>query len=119
MLLRGSPDAMLLYPVFVNVVLLTVFVYSLVFPPAVITRLARSHDPNLSDSGVRYTRNVTLVWSVFFSLNGLVALYTALWATIEIWTLYNGFVTYVLMGVLMAGEWLVRARIMATEVQSS
>jgi len=119
MLLRGSSDAMLFYPAFVNIVLLTVFVYSLIFPPTVITRLARRHDPGLPDSGIRYTRNVTLVWSAFFLLNGLVALYTAVWTTIEIWTIYNGFVAYVLMGALMAGEWLLRPKFTATEAHLS
>ena len=48
-------------------------------------------------------------------LNGLAASYTAVWATTETWTIYNGFVAYVLMGALMGGEWLVRARLMKTE----
>ena len=114
-LLRGSSDAMLFYPAFVNAVLLTVFVHSLIFPPSVITRVARLHDPGLSDSGVRYTRKVTLIWTIFFMLNGFIAFYTAVWATAEIWTIYNGFVAYVLMGALIGGEYLIRARLMKAE----
>ncbi len=52
-----------------------------------------------------------MVWSLFFLLNGSVSLCTALWATAETWALYNGLVAYVLVGALIGGEWLVRARL--------
>ena len=62
-LLRGSVESMLFYPTLVNLVLLIVFVHSLFYPPAVITRLARIRVPELPPAGVRYTRKVTMVWS--------------------------------------------------------
>ena len=111
-LLRGTAEAMLYYPTLVNLVLLIVFVHSLIYPPAVITRLARIREPDLPPAGVRYTRNVTVVWSVFFLLNGSASIFTAIWTTAETWTLYNGFIAYVLIGALFGGEWLVRARVM-------
>lgn len=100
-----------LYPVLVNAVLLVVFVFSLRRPPTVIERLARLKEPQLPDSGVRYTRKVTQVWSVFFAVNGSIALGTALFASDAIWVLYNGLIAYGLMGLLFAGEWLVRQRV--------
>lgn len=100
-----------LYPVLVNAVLFIVFVYSLRCPPTVIERLARLQEPNLPESGVRYTRNVTLVWSAFFVVNGSLALGTALWASDATWALYNGLIAYGLMGLLFAVEWLVRRRV--------
>ncbi len=109
-LLRGSAQAMLFYPTFVNLVLLTLFVHSLYSPPAVITVLARVREPELSATAIRYTRRVTVVWSLFFLLNGSIALYTALWTTAETWALYNGLIAYMLVGVLIGGERLVRAR---------
>ena len=42
---------------------------------------------------------------VFFALNGAVALITALWASAATWSLYNGVIAYLLMGVLFAGEY--------------
>ena len=56
------------------------------------------------------TRTVTKVWCGFFVANGLAALGTALWASPKVWSLYNGVVAYLLMGVLFAGEYLVRLR---------
>ena len=111
-LLRGSADAMLFYPTFVNLVLLAVFVRSLYSPPAVVTRLARLRDAELTESAIRYTRNVTVIWSIFFLVNGSISLYTALMTTAETWTLYNGLIAYLAIGALMGGEWLVRTRVM-------
>ncbi len=100
-----------LYPVLVNSVLLVVFVYSLRHPPTVIERLARLKEPQLPESGVRYTRRVTQVWVAFFVVNGGIALATALFASDATWALYNGLIAYGLMGLLFAGEWLVRQRV--------
>ncbi|MCP3102395.1 hypothetical protein LZ198_26335 [Myxococcus sp. K15C18031901] len=102
-----------LYPVLVNAVLLTVFATSLAFPPSLIERLARLREPDLPPSGVAYTRRVTQVWCGFFVLNGGLALGTALWASDATWALYNGLIAYGLMGLLFAGEWLVRRRVRA------
>jgi len=62
---------------------------------------------------VAYTRRVTQVWCGFFVLNGSVALVTALWASDATWALYNGLISYCLMGCLFAGEWLVRRKVKA------
>jgi uncharacterized membrane protein len=97
-----------LYPVLVNAVLLSAFVYSLIFPPSMIERLARIREPNLSMRAVTYTRRVTQVWCVFFAVNGTIALVTALWASPATWTLYNGLIAYLLMGFLFAGEYVIR-----------
>jgi len=102
-----------LYPVLVSVVLFVVFFTSLFHPPSVIERLARLHEPDLPPAGVAYTRRVTEVWCAFFVCNGSIALVTALWASSAAWALYNGLISYVLMGCLFAGEWLVRRRVKA------
>jgi uncharacterized membrane protein len=100
-----------LYPVLVNVVLLGVFGYSLIVPPSLIERLARVQDSDLPPYAVPYTRRVTQVWCVFFFINGVIALATALWASPAVWSLYNGVIAYVLMGCLLGGEYLVRRRV--------
>ncbi|POZ60249.1 hypothetical protein [Chromobacterium alticapitis] len=99
-----------LYPLLVNAALLAVFGGSLRFGPPVIERLARLTEPALDAAGVRYTRAVTQVWCGFFIVNGSLSLATALWAGNAVWTAYNGCVSYLLMGALFGGEWLVRRR---------
>ncbi|MDF1790475.1 MAG: hypothetical protein P1U88_01125 [Thalassobaculaceae bacterium] len=102
-------DAYLLfYPVAINAVMLVLFAESLARPPTVIERLARISEPDLPPSGVRYTRKVTMAWCGFFILNGGVALYTTTLSDLAVWTVYNGFVAYILMAVMFGGEYLVR-----------
>ncbi len=100
-----------LYPVAVNAFMLVMFVSTLVHPPSAIERLARLSEPDLPDVAIVYTRKVTLVWCGFFLLNGSIALATALWGTEAQWSIYNGAIAYVLMGVIAAVEWLVRQRV--------
>lgn len=102
-----------LYPVLVNLAFGLLFAWSLARPPSAIERIARLQYPDLDAAGVAYTRKVTWVWVGFFIFNGTLATTTALWASDAIWALYNGLVCYGFMGVLFAGEWLVRQRVMA------
>ncbi len=99
---------MLYYPVLVNSALFVLFTVSLVRPPSVIERIARLRDPELPPAAVVYTRRVTIVWTVFFALNGATALYTALFTPLETWALYNGLIAYVLIGTLFAVEFAIR-----------
>lgn len=107
---RNELDALRLYPVLVNAGTLLVFAWSLYSPPSIIERLARLQHPNLPPEGVVYTRRVTQVWCVFFIVNGGIALFTALWSSFAAWSLYNGLIAYLLMGLLFAGEYIVRKR---------
>jgi len=102
-----------LYPALVNAVLLAVFAVSLRFPPSAVERIARLTEPDLPPQAIAYTRRVTQVWCGFFVLNGTLALATALWASEQVWALYNGLLAYVMMGVLFAVEWCVRQRVRA------
>jgi uncharacterized membrane protein len=98
------------YPVLVNGVMLVIFSSSLLSPPSLIERLARIRHPDLPPEGVIYTRRVTQIWCGFFIVNGVFALATALWSSFEIWSLYNGLIAYVLMGILFGGEYIVRMK---------
>ena len=98
------------YPVLVNVGLFLLFFISLFSSQPIIERLARIQHPHLPEQGIRYTRKVTVIWSVFFVINGLLATYTAVWCSFAIWSLYNGFIAYLLMGLLMGVEYLVRIK---------
>ena len=91
--------------------MLALFAASLYRPPSLIERLARLREPDLPPEGVRYTRRVTQLWCLFFVLNGSVALYTALFTSLATWTLYNGFIAYLLMGTLFAVELLCRTHL--------
>lgn len=98
------------YPVLISFSFFIIFFTSLYYPPPIIERFARLQHPNLPEQGIRYTRRVTKVWCVFFMLNGLTAIATALWSSFAFWSLYNGFISYIIMGLLMAIEYGVRIK---------
>lgn len=106
--LVGNHHALQWYPVLMNATMLGVFAYSLYYPPTVIERLARLSTPNLPDSAIDYTRKVTWVWCGFFLINGTIAAWLTLFASLSSWTLYNSLISYLLMGVLFAVEFMVR-----------
>ncbi|MBV2209033.1 MAG: hypothetical protein KUL77_05680 [Thermomonas sp.] len=112
-LLGNAALPLKLYPVLVNIGLLLLFGLSLRFGPPLVERLARLREPELPQEAVAYTRRVTQVWCGFFVLNGGIALVTALWASEQVWALYNGLIAYALIGALFAGEWLLRQRLRA------
>ena len=103
-----SLETLMPYPVLVTLSLLILFAVILFFKPSMIERLARMQEPDLSEHAVRYTRKVTIVWCIFFICNGSIAFYTALFSSNEIWTLYNGLISYILMGVLFLSEFAYR-----------
>lgn len=109
----GYQSGLKFYPVLVNLGLLVTFGSTLFFPPSMIERFARLKEPDLPEQGVVYTRKVTQIWCGFFLVNGCIAAITAIWASNEVWALYNGFIAYILIGLLLAGEWIFRQKIKA------
>lgn len=99
-----------MYPVFMSVGAGIIFASTLIRPPSMIERFARLVEPDLPESGILWTRKVTMVWCGFFVVNAAIALYTVVFAPMKIWVLYNGFISYVLMGILFLGEFVLRKR---------
>lgn len=100
--------AVQLYPVMVSLIFAGFFGVSLWHPPTVIEKIARLTRPDLPPQGVRYTRAVTWVWFVFLLLNAVIAAALILWGTLAQWTLWCGLLSYLAMGLLFVGEYLVR-----------
>jgi uncharacterized membrane protein len=96
-------------PALINGVLLLSFARTLVVPPSMGERLARRRRPELSADDVAYCRQVTRVWCVFFVANGAFSAWLAAHGALETWTVYNGLVSYVLVGLLFVGEMVYRA----------
>ncbi|MDI3274368.1 hypothetical protein [Pseudomonas sp. AL03] len=109
--LFDSPLLLRWYPVLISAFMLGLFGLSLKYGPPMIERLARMHEPQLPAKAIVYTRQVTIVWSVFFLCNGLLAAALTLWAPLSWWMLYTGLISYGLMGLLFAIEWLIRQRV--------
>jgi len=108
----NSETLLRLYPASISVSMLILFGATLLRPPTMVERFARLSERDLSPTAVRYTRHVTEIWCLFFVFNGSIAAYTALVSSREAWALYNGFIAYILMGTLFAGERAVRRRVL-------
>jgi len=106
----NAPLLVKLNPVLISLVMLVTFGLSLLRPPSMVERFARLSDSDLPDQAIPYTRNVTMVWCIVFVVNGSIAAYTALFSSIEVWTLYNGLISYLLMGLVFLVEYLVRIK---------
>ncbi len=109
----GREEFIKLYPVLMNGAFLFAFGSSLFFPPNACFRLACLSDKTIKGSVSekkveRYCKRVTVVWCAFFVLNGTAAFYTVLFASSKLWSLYNGGISYALMGALFAIEFLMR-----------
>ena len=106
-LATGSVLGLKFYPVLVSGVMLAIFGFSLWRPPSMVERFARLQHPDLPAQAIPYTRKVTWVWCGFFIANGAIASATVFMSD-QVWAIYNGLISYMLMGLLMAGEYLVR-----------
>lgn len=96
------------YPILICLGLSVLFGHSLLRPPTVIERIARLRQPDLNAAAIAYLRKVTMVWLCFFVVNAAISGVTAIWGSFEAWTLYNGLISYLLIGTIFAGELLVR-----------
>lgn len=111
-----------LYPVAINLIFLAFFGSTLIRGPNMIFRFATLADKSVKGSFhekkvENYCRKVTIIWCIFFIFNGSIATLTVFAGKIfgitaenadRIWSLYNGGISYILMGVLFAAEFIVR-----------
>ena len=98
-----------LYPVLAVGAFLAAFGLSLLGTP-LVERFARRMGEDLDAAGVSYCRSATVAWTVFLSAHFAVTVAT-LFGPIEAWAVYNGFVAYMLIGLMFLGEFIVRKRV--------
>ena len=107
------------YPVLVNLSLLSFFGFTLWRPPSFAFRMASLHNKSLENSPSlksveRYCQKVTIAWCVFFVVNGSIAAFTVFVGSDKIWSLYNGLISYILIGLFFIVEYLVRKMVQST-----
>jgi uncharacterized membrane protein len=73
-----------------------------------IEHFARMMKPELSVPEQAHCRSWTRVWGIYLLVLAAAGLVLARWATLAVWTVYVGVVSYVLVGVLFAVEYFVR-----------
>lgn len=95
------------YPVAANLTVFMVFFTSLFAKETVIQKIAKAIEGGLDDFTRIYTRRLTYVWCVFMFCNLLISIATVFMVE-KWWALYNGFISYVAIGVMFAVEYIVR-----------
>jgi acyl-CoA synthetase (AMP-forming)/AMP-acid ligase II/3-hydroxymyristoyl/3-hydroxydecanoyl-(acyl carrier protein) dehydratase/intracellular septation protein A len=112
-LIVNSSIILKFYPLLMNGLFLAAFGSTLFFPPSMIFRFATIQDKSIRGSLTEkrvsdYCRKVTHVWCAFFVFNGSIAAWTIFFGTDALWSVYNGVISYILIGVLFMGEFIVR-----------
>lgn len=73
----------------------------------VIQKIAKTLDGKLEEPVKTYTKNLTYVWIVFLFFNFLMSVWS-LFLPDNFWALYNGFISYLLIGGVFAVELPIR-----------
>lgn len=105
-----------LYSVVISLIFLAAFGSTLFSAPSMVFRLATLMDKTIKGSSwerevERYCFKVTLIWCCFFIVNGCASVWTAFFASDRVWSIYNGGISYVLMGMIFAVEFIVRKKV--------
>lgn len=109
--LLNKTGYILMVPVAINLVFLSSFASTLrAGSQPMIERFARLQDPDLTPDKQAWCRLWTIIWCVFFVLNGGTSGLLGWLAPLEWWTIYTGLIGYILSGILMGSEWILRRR---------
>ena len=96
-----------LYPIVINFLFFSIFFASLFAKETVIQKIARCTDGKLEEPVFSYTKRLTYIWVVFLFANFLTSCVT-LFMPDKFWVLYNGCISYILVGTLFFVEYIVR-----------
>lgn len=111
-LLTQTVYALYLPPIFINVSLMFLFAVTLrAGSMPLVERLMRMEYPNgdLPRPLLRYARNLTRGWVVYFAAIALISLLLAATAPLEIWSLFANVLSYVFAILLVLAQYAYRA----------
>jgi uncharacterized membrane protein len=76
--------------------------------PSFIESFVRLEFPEFPPGVSQYCRQLTIMWTGFFAFNAITCVALANWGTNFWWMLYNGVFIYLMIGVLVIGEYIYR-----------
>lgn len=100
-------SAVKLYPVMMNLLFFSIFFVSCFTKETVIQKIAKKIEGSLNERLKIYTRNITYIWVIFLFFNLLISIYS-LFSSDNFWMIYNGCISYLLMGTLFVVEYIIR-----------
>ena len=97
-----------LYPIVVNFLIFLTFFLSLFSEETIIQKFAKIAEKGILKEPVKiYTRKLTYIWCIFLFLQFLLSIITCFMSD-KIWMIYNGCLSYVLLGCFFAIEYAIR-----------
>lgn len=90
-----------------NFIIFLIFFSSIFTQETVIQKIAKLTEGVLDNDVKIYTRKLTYVWTIFLFINFIISLLT-FFLSDKIWIIYNGFISYFLIGLLFITEYLYR-----------
>ena len=111
--LFGALSLLYAVPVAIAVSLFCLFASTLLpgHTPLITTFVELQYD-SVTPEMRRYTRSVTIAWSVFFALMTVECILLALFAPLAVWSLFVNFLNYLLVFALIAVEFQIRRRVL-------
>jgi uncharacterized membrane protein len=97
-----------LLPVVIQLLLMFFFGRTLYKGPPLIESFVRLEFPEFPQGISDYCRQLTIVWTSFFGFNALMCAGLAMWAPAAWWAFYNSILIFVMIGILMVGEYIYR-----------
>lgn len=73
----------------------------------VIQKIAKLMYQNIKPIALDYMRKLTYAWAIFTFCNFIISLYTV-FLTEKIWAIYNGCISYLLVGIFFVIEFWIR-----------
>ncbi|MDR2767267.1 MAG: hypothetical protein LBB82_02950 [Treponema sp.] len=100
-----------LYPALADLAYGIIFGMSLFIPPPIVYQLgilvAKDIKKTVSEARlVSLSRTMTIIWCVFFVIDGIIAVITTFAASDTVWGIYNAGLSYVNMGLIFAVQFL-------------
>ena len=99
-----------LYPVLMNFNVCFMFASSLHRTP-LIEKVAIKMGYMLDAKQKRYAKRVTSIWAIFMLCLAVFSLITVFLSD-EIWVIFNGLISYILIGMMICVEFIVRKKVM-------
>ena len=95
------------YPPICNFCIFMTFFTSLFMKETIIQKFAQMSGDKLEGGARIYTRNITYIWAAFTFINFLISVWT-IFLPEKYWIMYNGCISYILVGLLFGVEYTVR-----------
>ena len=107
-----SPIVIRLYLPLADLAYITILVTSLFIPPPLTYYLFDTFDKSIKtkipkEKFDRYCFGAAVAWCVYFVIDSIIALIIAFCGSEDLWRIYCGFITYVNIGLIFIGEFII------------